>query len=97
MIYLARTLFLLGTLLLSTALCTLVGKLLFETFAFIIFGTLLVSFSQYLGNDLIGPKKAIKKKAMDEYREYRRQDGVTRFATADELFSSLLYLFKNMD
>lgn len=108
--YFARTLFLLGTLLLSCGLCIFVGKILFNTYLpedlkgywvetclAIIVGTLVASAAQLLGNDLVGPKRAIKKKSQEGYEAFRRQDKVTKALQVDDIFSSFLFLLKNMD
>lgn len=66
-----------------------------ETFIAISLGTIIVFCAQRLGTDLIGPRRAINKKAEDGYTAYRRADVGMQWMVESSIISTFLFLFKN--
>ena len=106
MIYIARSLFLFGTLFLCLGLCFIAAQLLLqqhlpeaykgywiEAFFVVCSSTIMVSLAQLLGNDLTGPRVMINQTAEDGYKAYRRSDILTKTILMRAIISTILFLF----
>lgn len=93
MIYIARTIFLLGSSISTLGIAILAIKIFYEPvlpevmqgqwellFVCIGISVLFTTLGQYLGNDLLGVRTNVNMAVKKEYEHYRRQDIVSQYS-----------------
>ncbi len=100
MIYLARTIFLLGSSISTLGLAVLAVKLFYEPvlpevmqgqwallLVFMGIGVLCTAVGQFLGNDLLCVRTNMNQAVKKEYDYYQKQDATTQFSYESIIFS----------